>query len=94
MTKKKYPKLTNKILKLINEHESEFDTNVLALINALCIVFAAKHYEVKDDKKIDFDFGLDMMIEVLKKEVPRIYKEYSKIQDAGGDTNELGNILN
>ena len=94
MTNKKYPKLTNEILELITKTEYEFDTKVLALINALCLVFAAKHYEHQDDEEVDFDFGLEMMIAVIKKEVPRIYKEYKKLKDEGGTDSELGSILN
>ncbi len=91
---KEYPKLANEILTLIEQNNYEFDTSVLALVNTLCIIFAAKRYEHKDDKEVDFDMGILLLIETLKREMPRISEEYIKIKDEGGNENELGSLFN
>ncbi len=88
-------RIASKILHIFYEDDTPINISTLALINTLCIVFAAKHYEFRDDKAIDFDHGLKLMIETLEVEVPRIYEEYTKIQNDKdtGDKDELGSIL-
>ena len=94
MTSKEVTKLASELLQFIEQNNSKFNTNVLALINALCIILAAKHYEYRDDEKVDFDYGLKLIIETLETEVPRIFEEYKKLQDDIVELNELGSIPN
>ncbi len=94
-TQMEVTRIASEILHIFYENDTPINISTLALINALCIIFAAKHYEFKDDKDINFDHGLKLLLHTIETEMPRIYEEYTNIQNDKdtGDKDELGSIL-